>query len=210
MAHLPVHLDLGDLPIVAIGGGRVAERRVLHLLRSGARVRLVAPAVTPRLRALARRGRIVWRPRGYRPGDLRGARLVIAATDAPRVNAAVAREARLRGQFVNLADDAAGCSLIFPAVLRRGPLVIAVTTSGECPALARRIRDDLVRRYGSEHGRYVKLVGGLRRRILSEAGSPAERERRCRRLLRAPILGLLRDGRTSEARRAGLRAAGLG
>lgn len=210
MAYLPVLLDLDGLSVVSVGGGRIAERRVLQLLRAGARVRLVAPAATPRLRSLARRGAIDWRSRGFRPGDLRGARLVIAATNVPRVNAAVAREARRRDLFVNRADDSAGCRLIFPAVLARGPLVIAVTTSGESPGLARRIRDDLARRYGAEHGTYLRLIGAIRRRILAEVAGPLERQRRCRRLLRAPILRLLRAGRTIDARRAGLRAAGLG
>ena len=210
MAYLPLLLDLGGLPVVAVGGGRIAERRVLLLLRGGSRVRLVAPAATPRLRSLARRGTIDWRPRSFRPGDLRGARLVIAATDRPGVNAAVAREARRRGLFVNRVDDAAGGSLMFPAMLARGPLMIAVTTSGESPVLARGLRDDLGRRYGAAHGAYVRLIGTIRRRILAVVASPAARERRFRRLLRAPILKLLREGRTRDARLAGLRAAGLG
>ncbi len=208
MAAVPLVLDLDGVPCLVVGAGRVAERKIAALLRSGARIRVVAPWATPRLRALARRGSLTWDRGPYRRAHLRGARLVIAAASDSTANRAVARDARRRGVFVSVADDPDLCTLTLPAVLRRGPLVVAVSTSGESPALARALRDDLAKRIGPEHGVYVALVGSIRRR-LRRVPDPADRRRRYRRLLGAPLLRLLRSGRRTEARRAARRAAGL-
>jgi siroheme synthase-like protein len=209
MAAIPLVLDLAGVRCLVVGAGRVAERKVAALLGSGARIRIVAPRATPRLRALARRGSLTWDRRRYRTAHLRGVRLAIAAASDPAANRAVAREARRRGVFVSVADDPDLCTLTLPAVLRRGPLVVAVSTSGESPALAKALRDDLARRIGPEHGAYVALVGSIRRG-LHRLPDAAERRRRYRRLLAAPLMRLLRSGRRAEARRAARSAAGLG
>ncbi len=206
---LPVLLDLTGLPCVVVGGGRVAERKASALRRAGARVRVVAPEVTPRLRNLARRGSIVWFRKRFANAHLRGAWLAVAATSDAAVNRAVAREGRRRRMLVNVADAPETGSFRMPAVLVRGPLRIAVSTSGESPALARAIRDGIARRHGPEYCAWVRLVGSVRRRLLAGVPDRAERERRARRLLRAPLLRLIRSGRMNEARRAALAAAGL-
>jgi siroheme synthase-like protein len=132
--YYPVFLDLRDRPVVVIGGGRVARRKVQGLREAGARVRVIAPRIASRLRAdaLVRRR--------YRPGDLRGAVLAFAATGDRAVNHAVAREARRRRIPVNVADSAAECTFLVPARLRRGGLHIAISTSGQDPRLAKAVR----------------------------------------------------------------------
>lgn len=209
MGCVPFILELEGVPVLVVGAGRVAERRIGTLLRAGARVRVAAPEATRRVRALARRRSLRWVKSSYRPALLRDAVLVLAVTSDPAVNHVVALDARRRRRFVSVADDASLSNLILPAVLRRGPLVVAVSTSGESPALARRLRDEVAARIGPEYGAYLRLVGSLRRRLRKAVADPAERGRRYRSLLRAPLLRLLRSGRVAGAARAGRRAAGL-
>jgi siroheme synthase-like protein len=136
-AYYPIFLDLRDRPVVVVGGGRVALRKVTGLLEAGARVRVIAPRTAPRLRAY----RI--ERRRYRPGDLRGAVLAFAATDDRAVNHAVAGEARRRRIPVNVADSVDDCTFLVPARLQRGDLHIAISTSGRDPRLAKATRRQL-------------------------------------------------------------------
>ncbi len=172
MGYYPVALDLTGRPCVVIGGGPVAERKVRGLLAAGAAVTVVAPRLTRRLEALAARSRIRHVARAYEPGDLDGYRLAFAATDGDAVNAAVAREGRRRGVLVNAADDPAHCDFILPAVLRRGPLVVAVATGGASPALAAVVRDRLARSIGREYARLAEAAAGVRRELRAGGHRP--------------------------------------
>jgi len=209
MAHLPLVLELAGIRCLVVGAGRVAERKIATLLRAGARVRVVAPRATQRIAGLARRRLVGWRRGSFRPSDLKGARLVVAVTSDREVNRDVAQRAGRNGAFCNVTDDPGHCTLMMPAVVSRGPLLISVSTGGESPAVARSLRDDLARRYGSEYGVYLKMIGALRRRLLATVPDRSERRRRYRQLLRAPLLRLLRDGRRAEARSVARASAGF-
>jgi siroheme synthase-like protein len=138
MAFLyPVFLDLGDVPVLLVGGGQVASRKAEGLVAAGARLTVVAPIVVPATRALA----AVVHEREYRAVDLAGHQLVITATDVAAVNAQVAADAKAAGIWVNSADDPEHCTFILPAIARRGPLIAALSTGGASPALAGRLRD---------------------------------------------------------------------
>lgn len=134
----PVVLDLTDTPVLVVGAGPVAARKVAGLVAAGAAVRVVAPDVTSHL-DLATVAQLRRRP--YAPADLDGVRLVVTATGRADVDARVAADARAVGLWVNAADQPADCSFILPAVARHGPVSIAVSTDGTSPALARRLRD---------------------------------------------------------------------
>ena len=142
VTYYPVFLDLRDRPVVVIGGGRVATRKVAGLVEAGARVRVIAPRVGPELEADA------IERRRYRKGDLKGAVLAFAATDDRRVNQAVAAEARRRGIPVNVADSVQECTFLAPARLRKGEIQIAISTSGSSPRLAAELRRKLERELG--------------------------------------------------------------
>jgi siroheme synthase-like protein len=133
-----VLLDLADVGVLVVGGGPVAARKAAGLAAAGARVRVVAPDVSGELdpRHVAE-----LRERPYQPQDLDGVRLVVTATGVPGVDAAVAADARSAGIWVNAADRPADCTFILPAVARRAPLTIAISTDGASPALAQRLRD---------------------------------------------------------------------
>ena len=128
---------------VVVGGGAVGGRKLRGLLTVGAALRLISPAATPELRALADRGTITWHARPYRPGDLAGARLVFAATDQRAVNAQVADDAAALGILCNVADDPRAGNFHLPAVYREPGLLVAVSTAGASPTRAKRLRDQI-------------------------------------------------------------------
>src|SRR3989441_3249626 len=145
MGPYPVVLDLGGRPVLVVGGGAVAERKVEGLLAAGASITVVSPRVSARLARLADEGDISVRFRSYRRTDLRGAAVVFAATDDRRVNAAVAADARRRRIWVNAADDPDHCDFILPSVLRRGFFLVSLAPGGRSPALPPGVREELQR-----------------------------------------------------------------
>ncbi|HSW44883.1 MAG TPA: NAD(P)-dependent oxidoreductase [Phycisphaerae bacterium] len=133
-----------ELPIVVVGGGVVGGRKALSLARQGGRVRIISPEIADRLRPLVDRGRIEWIRDCYRPEHLDGARIVVAATSDPAVNAAVARDARRRGLLLCNSSSAEDSGVFFPAMHTRGPATIAVHTRGRSPRYAKRLLDHIV------------------------------------------------------------------
>ncbi|MFQ5898437.1 MAG: bifunctional precorrin-2 dehydrogenase/sirohydrochlorin ferrochelatase [Candidatus Methylomirabilia bacterium] len=169
--YFPVFVEMRERPCLVVGGGRVAERKVKGLLGVGARVTLVSPILTERLASWARDGRLHHVPRAYRAEDLDGHEIAFVAVDGREVNAAVARDGRARGIWVNVADDPARSDFILPSVLRRGKLVVAVGTGGASPALARAIREELDAYFTEDYARLAELVAGVRRELRQRAGS---------------------------------------
>jgi precorrin-2 dehydrogenase/sirohydrochlorin ferrochelatase len=167
MKYFPINLQIADRKCIVIGGGRVAARKVATLLECGGVVEVISPELVAELRELHRQGRLIWRVRSYQPGDLAGAFLVIAATDAEEVQAAVFDEAVAANQLINVADVPQRCNFILPAVVSRGDLVIAVSTAGQSPALAQRIKKQLAEAYGDEYATVVEIMGRLRPEVLA-------------------------------------------
>jgi uroporphyrin-III C-methyltransferase/precorrin-2 dehydrogenase/sirohydrochlorin ferrochelatase len=153
MVFHPLIMDLDGWPVVVIGGGEAASGKVSELLGAGAEVTVVSPELTADLHSEAAAGRIRWLDRPYRPRDLRGSRLVFAATAWPEVNAGVAEEARRRGIPCNLSDDPEHSTLLAPAFFQRGPLIVAISAGGASAVLddrlRRRLELDLPPLYGS-------------------------------------------------------------
>jgi len=185
---------------VVVGGGVVAARKVAGLRAADARVVVISPTLCEPLEDLVARGEVEAVRRAYRTGDLEGAFLVIAATDDPTVNQQVWEEAQTRGVLVNVVDDPTRCTFFLPAVVRRGPLTLAISTGGRCPALARHLRQRLEREFGPAYGPFVELLGELRDRITSLL-PPARRRVFWGRLFRSDVLALLAAGDEAAARR---------
>jgi len=198
MGYYPIFIELSGRPCVVIGGGAVAERKVEGLLAEGASVTVLSPALSPRLEVLAREGRISHVARAYAPGDLAGSELAFVATDDGGVNAAVAREGRERGVWVNAADDPTHCDFILPSVLRRGGLTVAVATGGASPALSRVIREELEAYFTEDYAELVRIVAEVRGE-LRETGRSADAET-WRAALDGDLRRLIADGRREEAR----------
>ncbi|HEY8490119.1 MAG TPA: bifunctional precorrin-2 dehydrogenase/sirohydrochlorin ferrochelatase [Dehalococcoidia bacterium] len=143
MGYYPVFIEMKGRPAVVIGGGNEATKKVEGLLKAEADVTVISPDLTPTLQQWLAEGRIRHVQREWRYGDLEPFELCIVATDDGAVNAEVAREGRDRKVWVNAADDTKNCDFILPAVVRRGNVVLAASTGGGSPALARRLREEL-------------------------------------------------------------------
>jgi siroheme synthase-like protein len=175
MGYFSVLLDLTQRHCVMVGGGPIAERRVLSLLEAGAQVTVISPRATPALEALALEGRIALESRTYEEGDLAGAQLAFVATAAREVSLAVAREARARGVWINAADDPAHCTFILPAIVRRGDLTVSVATGGTSPALSRAIREELETYLTADYATLAALAAEARRELRA-SGRPVTAE----------------------------------
>jgi siroheme synthase-like protein len=151
-------LDLEGRDCLVVGAGSVGLEKIEGLLDAGAQVTVVAPQAIAAVRALP----VSWLPRPYASGDLDGRFLVIAATDVPTVNRQVYEDAGRRSLLCNVADVPELCTFILPAVLRRDPIAIAISTGGASPALAQRIRRDIERIVGPEHQQLARELRRLR------------------------------------------------
>ena len=171
MAYYPIFLEIEGRCCVVVGGGAVAERKVAGLLQAGASVTVISPAVSEQLHSWVNAGKICHEARPYQSGDLARFQLAFVATDDPAVNAAVKREGEEGGVWVNVADDPQRCDFILPSVLRRGGLVVAVSTGGSSPALSKAIREELELYFTEDYAALSRIVaevrGELRKRGLS-------------------------------------------
>ncbi len=183
----PIFLNLQGSRCAVIGGGPVALRKAKDLLAAGAKVRVVAPHVRAGFHPLVRARRVSWTRRKFRPGDLKGAWLIVAAADDEQVNRAVARAAQRLRIWVNVVDRPALCSFIVPSVVRRGRLQMAISTGGVSPALAKWIRKDLQSRYGLEMKRLLSVMGQARGVVQNKVKPSARRKRLFEKALRAYI-----------------------
>lgn len=195
----PIFLDLRNRKCVVVGGGTVAERKARSLLASGARVWVIAPAISDSLEGLAADGRIHLLRRDFHRSDVDGAALAFAATDIGPVNDEVARAAAERGIPVNRADPAGAGNFAVPSTLRRGRLQVAVSTGGASPAYARMVRRHLEEVLGPEHGGMVEVLARLRPRVLARfPESPARRKAVWDLLVNWETLDLVRRERWDE------------
>jgi precorrin-2 dehydrogenase / sirohydrochlorin ferrochelatase len=172
MRYYPVCLDIKDRNCLVVGGGQVGTRKVRTLLACGARVTVVSPEVTEELSQLVQEGRIRIAFRNYRAADLASAFLVIGATDDPELNRRVHRDAEAAHRLCNIADQPDLCNFVLPAVVSRGDLIVAVSTSGRSPAFAKHLRRQLQDQFGPEYGRFLDLMGAIRRRLLAAEHAP--------------------------------------
>lgn len=188
MSYYPVLVQLDGKKVLVVGGGTVAERKIETLLEYGAELQVISQELTPRLRRYREVGKIGFLGQEFNEDCLEGAFMVIAATDDPHLNHQVSEKAKKRGLLVNAVDQPSDCNFILPSVLRRGDLLIAVSTSGKSPALAKKLREALEERFGDEYGSFLVLMGRLREQILSERLSQGENRRIFNELVNSPIL----------------------
>ena len=202
LRYLPLFFDMRGRPALVCGGGAVAERKVRLLRDTGARVTVVAPELTPALAALARDGAIQHLQARFEPGQLAGQRLAVAATDDPAVNAAVAAAADSLGIWVNVVDDAEHSSCIVPAIVDRSPLVIAVSSGGTAPMLARAVRAQIELALDASLGRLAQLLAAWRGRIRQRIESPEARRAFYEDVLQGPVQDAVRRERPADAEQA--------
>jgi len=197
--YYPIFLDLENRDVAIIGGGEVCARKAETMMRYGARVTIVSPEFTPEIEQWAADGKLTLRRKRYESGDLDGASIVIASTDDTRVNEQVAADARARKVPVNVVDVTPLCEFIVPAIIEKGSITVAVSTGGKSPALARTLKEDLIRTIGPEYAEVNDLLGTLRDGAKKVLATDADRKRFFDSLIAAGILDMIREGRREEA-----------
>lgn len=198
MKYYPINLDVKGRRCLVVGGGGVGARKVKTLLDCGAEVMVVSPETAPELDTLAAGRAIHLEKRPYRETDLEGCFLVIGATDDEALNRRISRDAELRNMLCNIADFPKACNFILPSVVRRGDLIIAISTSGRSPAFAKTLRREIETRYGPEYGAFLSLMGAIRRKLLAEAHAPEEHKPLFERIIAGGLLDLIRENRSAE------------
>jgi siroheme synthase-like protein len=167
MSLLPIFVKLSGRPCLLVGAGEVALQKILPLVAAGARLRVIAPRIRPEIAALANEDRVAVIEREFTDSDLSDTFLVIAATDDPAVNAAIYRGAVERNILCNSVDDPPHCDFYFGSIVSRGDLQIAISTAGESPALAQRLRHEIDEQLPDDLGPWLRNLGQLRREVLA-------------------------------------------
>jgi precorrin-2 dehydrogenase / sirohydrochlorin ferrochelatase len=210
MGYLPIFLAMERRRCVVVGGGDIAARKVAQLLAAQAQVTVISPRLVRELAILAESAAITYHARKWERGDLRGFDLAFAATDDPGAHREIANEVRELGVMLNVADEPALCDFIAPAVVRRGDLQIAVSTSGASPAMAARIRRGLEDQFGWEYAVALKLLRVAREFLLANDDDISSRARKLAALAASDLTGQLRAGDRAAVERLLVAHLGVG
>lgn len=200
-SYYPIYLDLKGKRCIIIGGGKVAERKCLPLVKAGAVVTVISPQITKRLEYYKKRGNIKHIKRTYRRGDLKSPFLVIAATDSEEINKKVYLDTRHRNILLNVVDNPELCNFIVPSIFERGDLKIAISTGGSSPAIAKRIRKELEAIYKPEFSRYLNFIRGIREQIKLKVRNRKEKADMLNYLASEEIFDTLRKDGLEEAKK---------
>ena len=192
MSYYPALLDLSGKKAVVIGGGAVAQRKIETLIECGAIVHVISRDMTPELQGRLKKGDIRFLSHEFDDSLIEGAFLVIIATDDVMMNQRISEIAKKRNILVNVVDQPDECSFIVPSILKRGDLIIAVSTSGKSPALAKRIREKLADLFGKEYESFLLFMGKIRKELLLKDIPEDERGRIFHELVDSPVLDLIK------------------
>ena len=198
MKYYPVHLDIQNRNCLVVGGGGVGTRKVKTLLDCGARVTLVSPKVSPQLRDLAASGDIILKERSYQSDDLSNMFLVIGATDDEKLNKQISSDANRLNTLCNIADRPEVCNFILPSIVHRDDLVITISTSGQSPAMAKKLRKSLENQFGKEYGMLLRLMGAIRKKLLQQAHEPEAHKPLFEQLINSDLIEMIQAGKIDE------------
>ncbi len=200
MKHFPIFLDLKDRPCIVIGGGSVASRKITNLLTADAKVIVISPSITPEIQQFANNNEITLLQRDFEKADIARAFLIVAATDKKAINAQIAELADAANTPVNVADDSTLCSFIFPSILDRSPVTIAVSTGGASPVLARQLRMKLETMIPSACGRLAGITEEYREKVKQHFPKQEQRKAFWENALKGTFAELVYAGQDSSAR----------
>ncbi len=206
MRYYPVFLDLAGKRVLVVGGGNIAHQKMANLLKAGAKVTVISPELNEEMSALAAGGKFRHVHRPYQLGDIEGHFLAFVATDDRSANESIWREGRERGVLVNAVDDPPNCDFIMPGIAQRGDLIVAVSTSGRSPAMARKLREELEAFLTEDYLQMLDLAAEVRSE-LREKGVMVDADV-WNAALDDVLRGLLASGRRDDARQRLLRGLG--
>jgi precorrin-2 dehydrogenase/sirohydrochlorin ferrochelatase len=194
MSYYPILLDLEGKIVLVVGGGAVAQRKIESLLEYGASIYLISRELTDKLKELVKIGKIRHIGEEFKESHLEKAFLVIAATDDKDLNHRISHSARKKGRLINAVDQPSDCSFIVPSIVKRGDLLISISTSGKSPALAKKIRLELGAQFGGEYETFLILMGQVRKEILALGLSQSENSRIFKQMVDSDMIkALARD-----------------
>lgn len=196
----PINVDLTQRRCLVVGGGDIAGHKAIALLECGANVTVVSPETGKKMAALIKSGKVSFLKRKYQQKDLKGVFLVIAATDDEVVNTLIARHAEKKGLLLNVVDVPHLCNFIVPSVIRRGPLVMAISTSGHSPLYASKMREKCEKCATPALGSFIKMMGDSRKDVKACCDSIPKRKAVYLEMINSPMLSLLEQGKVREAR----------
>ena len=198
MRYYPINLDIQNRNCLVVGGGSVGTRKVMTLLKCGAKVTVVSPVISEPLQDLQNSAFLTLKARPYRATDLEGMFLVIGATDNEPLNRQISADAEKLNTLCNIADRPAVCNFILPSIVQRGDLVITISTSGKSPALAKKLRQTIENQFGREYGAFLHLLGAIRKKLLSQAHEPEVHKPLFEQLINSDLMTLVHDGKREE------------
>ncbi|MGE4271710.1 MAG: bifunctional precorrin-2 dehydrogenase/sirohydrochlorin ferrochelatase [Desulfitobacterium sp.] len=200
MSHYyPIYVELQDKPVLVVGGGTVAFRKIMTLLEHGAIVRIVSPKLNPEIKRLVDGVRCIWQDKEYAADDLQDALLVFSCTENEAVNEAVAGNANDAFRLINVVDDPDKCTFIVPSIFERGDLNIAVSTSGSSPIVARQIRAELEKCYGEAYKDYLVLLKSWRKEVKNQL-TAEQKEKFWAQVTDGGVLQLIKNGQLDDAK----------
>lgn len=200
MSFYPMYVDIEGSKCVVVGGGDVATRKVMSLVECNAAVLVVSPKITPEIECLANDKRIAIEHRDYIEGDIEGATLAIIATDDPALNKRISQEARDKNIPINVVDTPEICTFIVPSIIRRGDLIISISTSGSCPALAKTIRKDLQKQFGEEYAEFCNILRQFRADLADKYDKQEDRAEVLQKLIDSNAIELIKADKSEEVK----------
>lgn len=200
MRYFPICLDLKERAVLVVGGGVIAEGKILQLVEAAAQVHVVSLTVTEKLQELINSGVITFRQGEFRDEDLQEKVLVICATNQPAVNEFVAHAATERGMLCNVVDQPALCNFITPSLVTRGDLQISISSSGKSPTVAQRVKREISALIGDEYETLLEIAAELRSAVRNVIPTFDGRRDFLRAFTDSQALDLIRQGRAAEAR----------
>ena len=210
MRYYPVNLDVQNRRCLVVGGGAVATRKVMTLLECGAMVTVVTPKSSEQLLELAEKKSITLKKSHYQTSDLAGTFLVIGATNDKDVNWRVHSDANHLGKLCNIADRPEACNFILPSVVSRGDLLLTISTSGKSPAFAKKLRQELEKKFGDEYAEFLSLMGAIRKKLLFRDDAPEAHKHIFEKLIQKGLAEMIRDNKKEEVNRLLLNVLGKG
>jgi len=192
MTYYPVMVDLTNKEVLVVGGGSVAGRKVKTLLEYGAIVNVVSRELSPDLKTYVDSDKVRYLGEEFSMVFLKDMFLVIAATDDEGLNHRISQVAEEKGMLINAVDQPADCNFILPSIIKKGDLIVAVSTSGKSPALAKKIREQLTDHFGDEYDLFLRIMGKIRNEVLSSGSDQKENSRIFHRIVDSELLEALK------------------
>ena len=199
MAYYPILVDLTGKEVLVIGGGSVAGRKIKTLLEYGAVVNIVSRELLPEINDYVDSGKVRYLGEEFSLVFLKDKFLVIAATDDSELNHRISRAAEEKGMLVNAVDQPADCNFIVPSIIKKGDLIVAVSTSGKSPAFAKKIRKQLAEYFGIEHDLFLRLMGKIRNEVLASGSDQTENSLIFHRIVDSGLFETIKTGAFNNA-----------